>query len=316
MVTKGDVISWEDSAIIIPHKTRFWEKLLTFPPPCVIFLLKRGESPMMDEQIRAIVQRALAEDVGPGDVTSQWILPPEMRVRGCFLAKAQGVLAGLAVVRQVFRQVDERIAFQARMKDGDAISKGDIVAMVKGPAASILTAERTALNFLQRMSGIATLTRHYVKAVAGTKAAPLRHRAVILDTRKTVPGLRLLDKWAVRLGGGHNHRLGLYDMVLIKANHIAAAGGITQAGERGCRRNRQGLAVEVEVKSLAELEEALALNVDRIMLDNMELDEMRRAVEVTAGRVPLEASGNVTLENVAAIAATGVDYISVGALTH
>ncbi len=280
---------------------------------------------MVDEQIKTIVQRALAEDVGSGDVTSQWILPPEMRVRGCFLAKAQGVLAGLEVVHQVFQQVDERIAFQARLKDGDSISKGDIVATVKGPAASILTAERTALNFLQRMSGIATLTRCYVEAVAGTKA-------VILDTRKTVPGLRLLDKWAVRLGGGQNHRLGLYDMVLIKDNHIAAAGGITQAVERVRRRNRpgpcpepcpeprrrvvEGLAVEVEVKSLAELQEALALNVDRIMLDNMDLDQMRRAVQVTAGRVPLEASGNVTLENVAAIATTGVDYISVGALTH
>jgi len=269
-----------------------------------------------DEKISAIVHRALAEDIGSGDVTSQWILPPEMGVRGCFLAKAQGVLAGLEVVRQVFQQVDERIAFQARLKDGDALSKGDIVATVEGPAASILTAERTALNFLQRMSGIATLTRRYVEAVAGTKAALLRHRAVILDTRKTAPGLRLLDKWAVRLGGGQNHRLGLYDMVLIKDNHIAAAGSITQAVERVRRRNRQGLAIEVEVKSLAELEEALALNVDCIMLDNMELDKMRRAVEMTAGRVPLEASGNVTLENVAAIAATGVDYISVGALTH
>jgi len=263
----------------------------------------------LDEQISAIVQRALAEDVGPGDVTSQWILPPEMEVHGCFLAKAQGVLAGLEVVRQVFQQVDECIAFQPCMKDGDAISKGDIVATVGGPAASILTAERTALNFLQRMSGIATLTRRYVEAVAGTKAT-------ILDTRKTAPGLRLLDKWAVRLGGGQNHRLGLYDMVLIKDNHIAAAGGITQAVERVRQRNRQGLAVEVEVKSLAELGEALALDVDRIMLDNMDLGEMRRAVEVTAGQVPLEASGNVTLENVAAIAATGVDYISVGALTH
>jgi nicotinate-nucleotide pyrophosphorylase (carboxylating) len=264
---------------------------------------------MIDEQIKAIVQRALAEDVGSGDVTSQWILPPEMRVRGCFLAKAQGVLAGLEVVRQVFRQVDERIAFQARMKDGDSLSEGDTPATVEGPAASILTAERTALNFLQRMSGIATLSRRYVEAAAGTLA-------VILDTRKTAPGLRLLDKWAVRLGGGQNHRLGLYDMVLIKDNHIAAAGGITQAVERVRQRNQQRLAVEVEVKSLAELEEALALSVDRIMLDNMDLNEMRRAVEVTAGRVPLEASGNVTLENVAAIAATGMDYISVGALTH
>ena len=288
---------------------------------------------MMDERIQAIVERALAEDVGSGDVTSQWILPPEIGVHGRLLAKAQGVLAGLEVARQVFRQVDERIAFQAHIKDGDVISKGDVVATVEGPAASILTAERTALNFLQRMSGIATLTRRYVEAVAGT-------RAVILDTRKTAPGLRLLDKWAVRLGGGQNHRLGLYDMVLIKDNHIAAAGGIAQAVERVRQMNRQGLcpepfdyaqdvrveglgperveglAVEVEVKSLAELEEALPLSVDRIMLDNMDLDEMRQAVEMTAGLVPLEASGNVTLENVAAIAATGVDYISVGALTH
>jgi len=264
---------------------------------------------MDNEQIKAIVQRALAEDLGPGDVTSQWVLPPETQVRGRFLAKAQGVLAGLEVVRQVFQQVDERITFQARMQDGDALSEGGIVATVEGPAAGILTAERTALNFLQRMSGIATLTRCYVEAVAGT-------RAVILDTRKTAPGLRLLDKWAVRLGGGQNHRLGLYDMVLIKDNHIAAAGGITQAVERVRQRNRQGLAIEVEVKSLAELEEALGLGVDRIMLDNMDLDEMRQAVEITAGWVPLEASGNVTLENVAAIAATGVDYISVGALTH
>jgi nicotinate-nucleotide pyrophosphorylase (carboxylating) len=280
---------------------------------------------MEDEKIDAIVQCALAEDIGSGDVTSQWILPSEMRVRGRFLVKAQGVLAGLGVVHEVFRQVDERIAFQACMKDGDVISEGDIVATVEGPAASILTAERTALNFLQRMSGIATLTRRYVEAVGDT-------RATLLDTRKTAPGLRLLDKWAVRLGGGQNHRMGLYDMVLIKDNHIAAAGGITQAVEQVRQRNRpgpcpepcpeqgrravEGLAVEVEVKSLSELEEALALNVDRIMLDNMGLDEMRQAVEMTAGRVPLEASGNVTLETVAAIAATGVDYISVGALTH
>jgi nicotinate-nucleotide pyrophosphorylase (carboxylating) len=247
-----------------------------FSPLCYLFAQRR-ESPMMDEQIKAIVQRALAEDVGTGDVTSQWVVPPEMRVRGCFLAKSHGVLAGLEVVRQVFQQVDERIVFQPCMRDGDAISKGDIVAMVEGPAAGILIAERTALNFLQRMSGIAALTRHYVEAVTGTKA-------VILDTRKTAPGLRLLDKWAVRLGGGQNHRLGLYDMVLIKDNHIAVAGGITQAVERVRQGNRQGLrperveglTVEVEVKSLAELEEALALNVDRIMLDNMDLDEMRR----------------------------------------
>jgi len=183
------------------------------------------------------------------------------------------------------------------------------VADVVGPGRAILAAERTALNFMQRMSGIATLTHRYVEAVAGT-------RAIILDTRKTAPGIRVLDKWAVRLGGGQNHRMGLYDMVLIKDNHIAACGGITAAVERVRAHNSQSLLIEVEVKNLHELREALALKVDRIMLDNMGLDDMREAVRIAAGRVPLEASGGVNLQTVAAIAATGVDYISAGELTH
>ncbi len=193
--------------------------------------------------------------------------------------------------------------------DGDRVSPKQVVAWVQGSARSILTAERAALNFLQRMSGIATDTRRFVDATAGT-------RAVILDTRKTAPGLRLLDKWAVRVGGGENHRMGLHDMILIKDNHIAAAGSIAAAVDAVRVQNHLNLPVEVEVKSLEELQEALALNPDRIMLDNMTLDDMREAVRIADGRVKLEASGGVDLTNIAKIAATGVDYISVGALTH
>ena len=271
------------------------------------------ESRWSDEQERArceeIVRRALEEDIGPGDVTTLWIVPPETRLRGCFLVKKAGVVAGLLVAGLVFELLDPEVRFRPLVEDGTAVFPSDVVAEVEGPGRAILSGERTALNFLQRMSGIATLTHRYVEGVAGTGA-------VILDTRKTAPGLRLLDKWAVRLGGGQNHRMGLYDMVLIKDNHIAAAGGIAEAVRRVQREQGSGLEVEVEVKSLAELEETLALGVDRIMLDNMDLATMRQAVEIAAGRVELEASGGVTLETVAAIAATGVNYVSVGALTH
>jgi nicotinate-nucleotide pyrophosphorylase (carboxylating) len=273
-----------------------------------------------DEQERVrceeIVRRALEEDIGSGDVTTLWIMSPTIRLYGRFLVKKAGVVAGLLVAGLVFELLDPKVCFRPLVEDGIAVFPGDVVAEVEGSGRAILSGERTALNFLQRMSGIATLTRRYVEAVAGTGA-------VILDTRKTAPGLRLLDKWAVRLGGGQNHRMGLYDMVLIKDNHIAAAGGITEAVERVQQERRpvapelnSGASIEVEVKNLDELEEALALGVERIMLDNMDLATMRQAVKVTAGRVELEASGGVTLETVAAIAATGVDYISVGALTH
>jgi nicotinate-nucleotide pyrophosphorylase (carboxylating) len=189
------------------------------------------------------------------------------------------------------------------------VERGAVIATVQGPGQVLLTAERTALNFMQRMSGIASLTAHYVEAVRGTKAQ-------ILDTRKTAPGLRVLDKWAVVLGGGTNHRHGLYDMVLIKENHVAAAGGIRAAVERVRTLDQRNRPIEVEVRSLAELAEALPLRVDQIMLDNMDLAQMREAVLLTNGATPLEASGNVSLTTVAAIAATGVDYISVGKLTH
>jgi len=265
--------------------------------------------PMPEETVIPLIRRALEEDIGSGDVTSEWVIPSGLSVTGRLLVKAAGVIAGLTVAAMVFREVDPAIAFQILIPDGMLVKPGDIVATVHGSAKAVLRAERTALNFLQRMSGIATLTRRYVDAVAGTNA-------VILDTRKTAPGLRLLDKLAVRLGGGQNHRLGLYDMVLIKDNHIAAAGGITAALQRVKAHNVQGLEVEVEVKSLTELEEALAAGANRIMLDNMDLSAMRRAVEVAAGRAKLEASGGINLDTVAAIARTGVDYISIGALTH
>ena len=259
--------------------------------------------------LSTIVRRALDEDIGQGDVTSMWTLPPGLVGRGVFLSKATGILAGMSVAHEVFSQVSLEVCLETLKLDGDAIAPGERLATVEGPMAAILTAERTALNFLQRMSGIATAAWRYVEAVRGT-------RATILDTRKTVPGLRLLDKWAVHLGGGQNHRMRLDDMVLIKDNHIAASDSITAAVAGVRARNVQGLPIEVEVKTWDELEEAVALRPERIMLDNMTPGEMRRAVAWVAGRVPLEASGGITLESVRAVAETGVDYISVGALTH
>ncbi len=266
------------------------------------------ESMALTDEMRAIVELALAEDIGTGDVTSVPIIPTTAHLYGEFLAKEAGVLAGLDVVREVFRQVDPAIVLNPRLADGDAFEVGDILATVEGDGPGILIGERVALNFLQRMSGIATMTRRYVQATQGTDAR-------ILDTRKTMPGLRVLDKLAVLLGGGENHRIGLYDMVLIKDNHIEAAGSISAAVE-AVRSAGIMLPIEVEIDELEQLDEALAARIDRIMLDNMDTETMRRAVERTAGQVELEASGGVTLERVPEIAATGVDYISVGALTH
>jgi nicotinate-nucleotide pyrophosphorylase (carboxylating) len=264
---------------------------------------------MADTQIEAIVRRALDEDMGDGDVTTDCTLSPTAILRGQLMAKEAGIVAGLEVVRLTFFLLDERVEFTPHVADGDPVEIGTVIATLSGPGRALLSGERVALNFLQRMSGIASLTRRFVEAVQDTPA-------VILDTRKTAPGLRLLDKLAVRLGGGQNHRFGLYDMVLIKDNHIAAVGSISQAVARVRAGDRRGRPIEVEVKTLAELQEALEMEVDRIMLDNMSLAEMYQAVRLTNGRVPLEASGNITLENVVAVAATGVNYISVGALTH
>jgi nicotinate-nucleotide pyrophosphorylase (carboxylating) len=219
------------------------------------------------------------------------------------------VVAGLAVVKLTFALLDERVRLVLAVADGDWVTKGTEIASVSGPVRAILSGERVALNFLQRMSGIATLTRRFVEAVNGTSA-------VILDTRKTIPGLRVFDKWAVRLGGGQNHRFGLYDMVLIKDNHIAAVGNLTETVARVRQTDTRNRQIEVEVKNLTELQEALELQVDRILLDNMTVEKMQEAVRLTQGRIPLEASGNITLEAISEIAATGVDYISMGMLTH
>ena len=264
----------------------------------------------MESPYEDLIRRALAEDVGDGDITTESVMQPSLRMRGNFIAKEAGVIAGLQVAAAVFRQLDAEVRFEAACSDGEQVTKGQRIATVCGSARALLSGERTALNFMQRMSGIATATRRFVDAVAGTKAT-------ILDTRKTVPGLRLFDKEAVRLGGGSNHRIGLFDMVLIKENHIAAAGGsISEAVRRVRAHDARKRPIEVEVKNLDELGEALALGLDRIMLDNMSREAMREAVRICAGRCPLEASGNVTLANVADVAATGVDFISVGALTH
>ncbi|HNS73821.1 MAG TPA: carboxylating nicotinate-nucleotide diphosphorylase [bacterium] len=271
----------------------------------------------MDENLRAaaanLIRMALAEDLaGRGDITSTAIAAAAGPCQGVILAKAEGTIAGLEIALMTLAAVDPTLTGLPLIQDGDRVRKGDIVMEVAGDAGRLLVAERTALNFLCRLSGVATLTRRFTDAVAGT-------RARILDTRKTTPGWRLLEKYAVRCGGGVNHRMGLFDMFLIKDNHIIAAGGIAPAVKR-CREYalRMGFyaEIEVETRSLTEVEEALALGVDRIMLDNMDLELMSRAVELAAGRIPLEASGNVTLENVSAIARTGVDFISSGSLTH
>ncbi len=268
-------------------------------------MLRREE---LIEAARPLIELALAEDIGPGDITTQATLSGGTRGEAVIVAREGGVLAGLPVATAVFQTVDSGIAVEELAQDGEPLAPGEVVAHLRGPLAGILTAERVALNFLTRLSGIATLTSRFVDAVAP-------YPAVILDTRKTTPGWRKLEKYAVRCGGGMNHRLGLYDQVLIKDNHVAACGSISKAVER-VRAAALGVPIEVEVRTLAELEEALALGVDRILLDNMDLPTLREAVRLAGGRVPLEASGGITLENVAQVAACGVDFISVGALTH
>jgi nicotinate-nucleotide pyrophosphorylase (carboxylating) len=261
-------------------------------------------------EVRAIVKRALKEDIGDGDVTTNCTVPEDAWLTGRFVAKAHGVLAGLDVAALAFTLLDKRVTVMRLVEDGAKVEPKQTLATVEGPTRALLTGERTALNLLQRMSGIATAANEFVQAMAGTKA-------VILDTRKTAPGLRTLDKAAFAIGGGQNHRNGLYDMVMIKNNHIAACGGsITAAVERVRSCDERKRKIEVEVRDFTELEEALALNVDVIMLDNMSVEDMRHAVSIVSGRVKLEASGNVTLDTVRAIAETGVDYISTGAVTH
>lgn len=262
--------------------------------------------------LQRAVEIALEEDTVYGDVTTQLVVVPDTSAAGRFLAKSDGVVSGLDVVREVFRQIDPEICFAVSVKDGDNVKQGDILGTIHGRARSILLGERVALNFLQRLSGVATSTSRYVAAVSGTKAR-------IIDTRKTTPGMRMLEKSAVRHGGGHNHRIGLGDGILIKDNHLAAIGGerpITDAITAARAAAPHTLRIEVEVTSLNELEEALAAGSDVVLLDNMSVPDMAEAVKRAGGRVQLEASGGITLDTVRDVALTGVDLISVGALTH
>lgn len=266
-----------------------------------------------EKEIDAAISIALEEDTAGGDATSEALIPPELAGKASVLVKEKGVLAGIDVAARVFQRVDPSLKIDVLIKDGTAIQPGDIAATVAGSAASLLKAERTALNFLQRMSGIASLTAQYVAEVKDSPAG-------IYDTRKTTPGLRVLEKYAVRMGGGYNHRLNLGDAVLIKDNHIAAlrAAGMNlkEIIAKAREKAPAGITIEIEVTNAAEAEEALQAGTDIIMLDNMGAKEMRQVVEMAAGRAKLEASGNVTLANVREVAMTGVDIISIGALTH
>lgn len=259
--------------------------------------------------IRRLVENALVEDVGSGDITARLTVADDAISRAIIRVHEDGVLAGIDIAEMVFAVVDSSVEFAKDKKDGDFIKSGDALAFVEGNSRSLLLCERVALNFLQRLSGIATRTARFVKLVEGTRAS-------IVDTRKTTPGLRVVEKYAVRVGGGKNHRFGLYDGVLIKDNHIVAAGGIMKAVEAARRNAPHSLKIEVEVTNLDELKQALEAGADAVLLDNMDIETMRRAVEIVNGRAVVEASGGVSEENVAEIASTGVDLISVGSLTH
>jgi len=262
----------------------------------------------LGDKTTAAICQALDEDIGSGDVTTNSIVSSDENAVARIIAKEDGVVSGLVVAQAVFLLLNPSIRFSSTISEGAQVVRGQTLLELTGTARAILTGERTALNYLGRMSGIATLTRAFVDAISGTGAT-------ILDTRKTAPGLRLFDKLAVKHGGGDNHRFGLFDMVLIKNNHIDSAGSLSRAVDLA-RAGGHNLQIEVEARSLAEVDEALAAGAERILLDNMSLDEMRQAVLTCAGRAKTEASGNVGLANVRAIAETGVDFISVGALTH
>lgn len=258
-------------------------------------------------KVKAIIKAALAEDIGSGDITSRLLIPEATKAEMLFAAREGIIACGGFIARMVYEQLSSDVTVDMMAQEGKTIVNGSQLARAKGPARVLLTGERVILNLMQRMCGVATLTHVYVDAVRGTKA-------IILDTRKTMPGLRELDKYAVRAGGGQNHRLGLDDMILIKDNHIAVTGSIKDAVTKA--RSEGKLMVEVECDTLAQVEEAIAAKPDRILLDNMDVATMRKAVEKAAGRIPLEASGGVSLDTVRAIAETGVDFISVGRLTH
>ena len=259
------------------------------------------------ESYQDIVRRSLAEDVGAGDVTTDATVPASQRARGTFLVKQACVLAGIDVAAEAFRQLEPGIEIHFGKTDGEACAVGEEIGEVVGLARTLLVAERTALNFLQRLSGVATRARAYVDASGG--------RITVLDTRKTTPTLRVLEKHAVAAGGATNHRIGLYDAILIKDNHVRLAGGVAAAVAR-CRASRPDLRLEIEAQSLEQFDEALAAGADIVLVDNMPLDEVREAVRRAAGRIKIEISGGVTLDRIPELAATGADYVSAGALTH
>ncbi len=263
--------------------------------------------PLHPDEYREIVRRALDEDIGSGDVTTEATVGADRRARGVFLVKADCVVAGLDVALEAFRLLDPGIGATVHRRDGDRCQAGEEIAEVSGPARALLVGERTALNFLQRLSGIATRARRFVDAAGG--------RIVVLDTRKTTPGLRVLEKYAVRAGGAANHRAGLFDAVLIKDNHIRLAGGVAEAIAR-MRESQPGMPIEIEAQSLDEVDAALAAGVEILLVDNMSTDEIRAAVTRARGRAKVEISGGVTLERIPELAATGADFVSVGALTH
>lgn len=263
---------------------------------------------LIPEEITCAIKRALEEDIGSGDVTTNAIFTMRNMMNGQIIAKQEGVIAGLDVVEAVFKIMDDTTLFINLVEEGAIVTNRQPLAEITGRARALLAAERTALNFLGRMSGIATMTRQFVEAVAETKA-------LILDTRKTAPGLRIVDKLAVKRGGGQNHRMGLFDMILIKDNHIDQAGSIKRAIELA-RKNAPGYEIEVEARTIEDVRTALNLGIKRILLDNMSPSLIKQAVEISQGRAKLEASGNVNLQNVRQIAETGVDFISIGALTH
>ncbi|MDK2811346.1 MAG: hypothetical protein PWR27_2055 [Petroclostridium sp.] len=260
---------------------------------------------MVDE----IISKALSEDIGTGDITTASTIPKDQKISGKFIAKEAGVICGLEVVKKVFEKIDREIIMIPHVTDGERVNKGDLIAEIKGPAVGVLTGERVALNFLQRLSGISTKTAQLLEEVKGTKAK-------ITDTRKTTPGLRVLEKYAVRVGGGVNHRFNLSDGILIKDNHIKAAGSITNAIAAARKNAPHTLKIEVEVESMEQIEEALEAGADIIMLDNMGTEEMKKAVARINGRALVEASGNMGEKDLREVADTGVDLISVGALTH
>lgn len=264
-------------------------------------------APLEPALYREAVRRALAEDLGWGDVTTEATVNAALRARGVILAKCDCVIAGLDVAAEAFRQLDPSAVFTQRVRDTDRCGHGSVVADVRGSAAAMLTAERTALNFLQRLSGIATITRRYVDAAAGG--------IIILDTRKTTPTLRALEKYAVRAGGGTNHRAGLDDGILIKDNHIRLGGGVREV-VRKMKAARQEMPIEIEAQSLEQVDEAIAAGADVILIDNLPLDQIREAVRRIGGRAKVELSGGVTLDRIPELARTGADYVSVGALTH